>query len=251
MVISCLIAQLSVSYAAPPVCNTVRVNGTVDWHPIIVRFDNSTKVRGIAPEVAAEVFRRIAIPMNVEPLIPWKRLFRKMDKGELDVVLGVYWTAERDRKYGYSEPITKDEIAVFVRKDNQFPLKELSDLIGHHGLRPLGGSYGETFDTFVKQNNLDIKEISSSTPQGIMRMLAIGRADYVVLSRYDGVADVRAIGKIGEIVDLPWPVASNDIHFLFSRKSPCIKLLERVNTVIRSLKEEGFIKKIETKFLNP
>ncbi len=241
---------VGMSHAASTTCDTIRVGGANNWYPVFIRTDDATNVYGIAPEVAAKVFRQIGVKLRILPYRPWKRMFRQMDNGNLDAVLGVYWTSERAEKYDYSDPVGKDEIAIFVRKDHQFTLKGLKDLIGRKGLRPLGGSYGETFDKFAKQNNLDIEQIPSSAKQSIMKMLVAGRTDYAVLGRYDGFAHIRSLGVVGEIVDLSWPVVTNDVHFLFSRKSPCIKLLPKVNAAIRSLREEGFLKFVEAKYLN-
>ncbi len=226
-------------------CKSVRINGSSEWYPVSMFSEDTQELHGLALDVAREVFRRLNTPVTVEPKAPWKRMLHQLGNGDLDILLGAYWTQERAHTYRYTDPIFKDEIAVFVRKGQEFPLDELDDLIGLVGLRPLGGSYGEEFDLFAKKY-LFFHEVAEDH---VLNLFASGRADYVVLGRFDGVHDLREAGELDRIVDLPWPVSSNNVHFMLSNISPCNSLLEDINKVIRDLHEEGFIKELEAQYL--
>ncbi|WP_419905154.1 substrate-binding periplasmic protein [Kiloniella sp.] len=235
----------SVVFADGRSCTSVRINGSSEWYPVSMYSEDTKKFHGLAIGVAREVFRRLKIPVTVEPKLPWKRMLKQLRNGDFDLLLGGYWTQERALIYSYSDPILKDEIAVFVRKGEEFPLVELADLIGRVGLRPLGGSYGEKFDRYAKIY-LSFHEVPEDLS---ITLLGAGRADYAVLGRYDGVHQLRETGELDRIVDLPWPVASNDVHFMLSNLSPCTNLLEDINKVIRDLHEEGFIQELEAQYL--
>lgn len=230
-------------------CSSVKVSGANNWFPVIMRTEDAESVHGLAPDVAYEVFGRLDIDVIVDPDRPFKRLLVQLERGELDVILGAYWNRERAEKYYYSEPFATDEIAIFVRKEHSFPLQSLGDLIGRLGIRPLGGSYGQRFDAYAAEH-LDIEQIATTGENTIIVMLGAGRADYAVLGRFDGIADIRDSGLVGKVIDLPWPVASNDVHFLFSRKSDCAERLDEINQMIRTLREEGFIDSFNQKYLN-
>ncbi|MEH6631649.1 MAG: transporter substrate-binding domain-containing protein [Halopseudomonas aestusnigri] len=235
----------SVVFADGGKCKSVRINGSSEWYPVSMFSEDAQELNGLALDVAREVFRRLKLPITVEAKMPWKRILHHLSNGDLDLLLGAYWTQERALNYSYTDPIFKDEVAVFVRKGEEFPLEELGNLIGRVGLRPLGGSYGEEFDLFAK-TYLFIHEVPEDHT---LKLLASGRADYVVLARYDGFDDLRETGDFDRIVDLPWPVASNNVHFMLSNISPCNYLLEDINKVIGDLHKEGFIKELEVQYL--
>lgn len=226
-------------------CTSVRINGSSGWYPVSIFFEDTQKLEGLALDVAREVFRRLEIPVTVEPKTPWKRMLKQLRNGDLDILLGAYWTEERALTYSYSDPIFKDEIAEFVPKGEEFPLDEFGDLIGRIGLRPMGGSYGEEFDRYAKANLFFHESVEDFS----LTLLGAGRADYVVLGRYDGIHQLRETGELDRIVDLPWPVVSNNVHFMLSNISPCNSLLEDINKVIRDLHDEGFIKELEAQYL--
>ncbi|WP_417452742.1 substrate-binding periplasmic protein [Kiloniella sp.] len=226
-------------------CNAIRVNGASDWYPVLMYTEETEVHHGIAIDIAREIFRRLDVAIIDEPALPWKRMLRQLDKGELDLLLGAYWTNERAQIYGYTEPLIKDEVAIFVRKGEEFPLDGLEDLVGLVGLRPLGGSYGEKFDLYAKKY-LDIHGVKVD---GTLDLLLTGRANYAVLGRYDGIADLQETGNSNRIKDLPWPVASNNVHLMMSRASPCYYLLDDINKVIRELHKEGFTEKLEARYL--
>ncbi|MFD2205612.1 substrate-binding periplasmic protein [Kiloniella antarctica] len=235
----------SIALSDDKACTSIRINGASDWYPVLMHSKDTNKHHGIAMDVAREVFRRLDVPISDEPLVPWKRMIRQLNKGELDILLGAYWTQKRSSIYGYTEPLIKDEVAVFVRKGEEFSLNKLEDLIGFVGLRPMGGSYGEEFDLFAKKSLV----IHGVKEDGTLELLLSGRANYAVLGRYDGIADLREMGSLERITDLPWPVASNNVHFMMSRLSPCYYLLDDINRVIRDLHKEKFIEQLEAQYL--
>ncbi|WP_083921825.1 substrate-binding periplasmic protein [Kiloniella laminariae] len=231
-------------YSAPANCPTIHINGTTDWYPVIMRTESSRDLQGLAPDIAREVSRRLDVPLHVDRKLPWNRVLSQLEKGELDMLLGAYWTPERAQIYSYTEPVTTDEVTIFVRKGDEQSYRELNDLVGYKGLRPMGGSYGKDFDQYAARH-LSILEVSG---ENLIEMLAAGRADYVVLARYDGIADVFETGNTKTVIPLPWNVASNDVYFMISRASPCHALLEDINRIILELHNEGFIEKLEAKY---
>lgn len=229
-------------------CDAIRVSGANNWYPVIMRTEDDKSVHGLGPDVANAVFAALGIDVIVAKKRPWKRLMVQLDRGELDAILGAYWTSERSKRYLYSTSFAEDEIAIFVRRKSSFELTRLDDLIGRVGLRPLGGSYGEKFDRFAERY-LDIEQIATTGDNNIVVMLASGRADYAVLGRYDGIADIKATNLQDEVTDLPFSVASNSVHFLFSRKSPCVARIGEVDNILLRLRKEGTLSQLEAKYL--
>ena len=228
----------STAYAAE--CKELRLNGTNGWFPIIMRTDDGSTVEGLLPGVAADVTKRMNTPLKIEPEVPWKRLFAQLDRGDLDVVAGVYWTQERADKYIFSDPVLVDEVAIFVPKGKEFPLSSLDDLKGKVGARPFGGSYGQKFDEFAKAN-LDLREIKVRGENELIRLAADGKIDFAILGRYDGIKSAQEAGVADKVVDLEWPIASNDVYFLFSKESPCAAKVDDFNAGLKQAIAEGVV----------
>ncbi|MDE1465097.1 hypothetical protein [Spartinivicinus poritis] len=97
--------------------------------------------------------------------------------------------------------------------DNQFLFSSLVDRIGKSGVRPFGGSYGDEFDRFDREN-LNLTQIKSHYL--MMKMVQKGRVDFAIFAEFDGVDAVKSMGLSNIIVPIDHEVAQLDIYVLFS-----------------------------------
>ncbi len=236
--------------AAP--CQQVRGNGALDWYP--VHFFEGPKgpdrrAVGVAVDVARTVLEELGLRLEAGAPAPWPRSMEDLLEGRLDVLLGAYWTADRAQRLVYSAPIYREEIAVFVRRDQAFSLESLADLKDRRGLRPMGGSYGEHFDAYAREH-LEIDQVATVSTQDevILHMLNAGRADYVVLARADGRRDLGETGLTDRIVDLEQPVAVNNVHLLFGDRSHCAARIDEIDREIARLEENGTLERIARRY---
>ncbi len=226
-------------------CTSIRANGPNGWGAISQRNENGA-LSGIAVEVAEKVFSQLAVKLKLGDILPWKRQQYYLETGEIDLVIAAYYNDDRAKIFSYSDPYHTDDIRVFVHKDRLFDFKNLHSLKGKLGLRPLGGTYGNQFDKFAV-DHLNIEEYFY-TEYG-MKRLHSKRVDFLVLALLDGLLTAKKYGISANIVPLPKNVTQLPIHFLLSNKSPCIKLLERINHILTELKASHFIKNLEKKYL--
>jgi len=243
----CASAMFLGGVAQSHACSEVRVNGTDGWYPVVMRSADGGSFEGLMPQIADKAFASLDVPVSVQPNVPWNRLFVQLDRAELDVLMGVYWTEERDQAYVYSAPVIEDEVAVFVPVGKEFELGKLEDLAGKTGMRPFGGSYGEEFDKYAEAN-LDIRNIKDETGLEILNLLSEGKADYAVLGRYDGLKAVQEMGLQGKITDLAFPVASNSVYFLFSKTSDCAGLVPDFDAQLQAMKDGGQIEGLVSEY---
>lgn len=227
------------SLKAQSVCT---LNGSNDWYPI--SFMRDEKFQGVMVDVAREVAKLQGITLKIGGSRPWKRILHELEKGNLSIIAGSYFTEERAKKFAYSLSITDNNIQVFVKKGNEFSFNTLADLRGKTGLRPAGGSYGQMFDDYAKKH-LMITE--TGTGAYILKMLLASRKQYAVLARKDGLELINREFS-GKITMLPKPVVVNEVFFLFARNNPCYALLDRFNEGIQKLKEQGTISTILSQY---
>lgn len=216
-------------------CHTLSVGGADGWEPIsYIREDGQQTGLGI--DILQDYTKRHAIRLNRQLDIPWTRSLQMLQNGELDVLSGAYFTHERDQIYLYSTAYANDDIMVFQHRDRDFVVKDLDDLTDYRGARPQGGSYGDYIDQFAEQK-LDM--IFSPTGNRIFDVLLTGRVDYVMLGRFDGMTNIHRDNLSDEIKVVEPPVDRNEVHFLFSRKSPCVHHIANINLLIEKLEENG------------
>ena len=197
------------------------------------------------PDVVRKLIRDESLPITMaDKPVPWKRLFSELEKGELGMVGGGYENADRKRKFLLSQPVTGDNIHVFVNKDNDFIYEQVSDLIGKKGLRT-PGSMGEGFDNYAKENLV----LKITKGKVLFRMLMANRADYAVTSKklseelLSHNPDYRS-----KVIMKKIPVAKNGIHFVIGKNTRCADMLDKINMGISKLKESGVIEGIVNRY---
>jgi polar amino acid transport system substrate-binding protein len=228
-------AKLPRDIPATTHCPKLSVGGADGWEPITYIRENGDQ-DGLAIDILRNYASRSKLRLDVNLDIPWPRAIQMLAKGELDVIAGAYFTAERHQTYFYSLPFANDDIIVFQRSDSQFPVVGLRDLVGYRGARPQGGSYGDYIDRFA-QDHLDM--IFSPTGNRIFDVLMNGRVDYVMLGRFDGMSNIYRDQLTDEIKAVEPPIDRNKVYFMFSRKSPCMEHVRYLNLLIEELSEDG------------
>lgn len=232
-------APRSTESQSPFTCHTLSVGGANGWEPIsYVREDGQHTGLGI--DILQDYAKHHNIRLKRHLDIPWTRTLQMLRKGELDVLTGAYFTNERDQSYFYSAPFANDDIMVFQHRERDFAVKDLNDLIGHRGARPQGGSYGEYIDQFAEQR-LDM--IFSPTGDRIFDVLLSGRVDYVMLGRFDGMTNLHRDKVVDQIKMIEPPIDRNEVYFLFSRQSPCMRHVKNINLHIEKLAQDGTLAK--------
>ncbi len=223
-------------------CDVLKVGSTQDWHPVTYIDSQSGAVRGIANDLARLLGQELGIPVEIDIETPWSRMLHNVQSGELDMVSALYWTSERDRRYLYTQPYFVNQARVFVPKGKEFPFSQLADLKGRTGVVPLGGSFGEEFDTFRVEHKLKLIAVERKERKG--KMILAGRADYFIHDYLDGISYLKRYDLMEEIVALPHPISTTEVYFAFLRQSPCVELLPRINRIIDKAKSDGTLQSI-------
>lgn len=220
-------------------CPVLSVGGADGWEPITFIEDNGRQ-SGLGIDVLRAYAQQNDIQLELQLDIPWNRSLQMLANNELDVIAGAYFTAERDQTFIYSRPFAHDDVMIFQHRDNRFPVSDLHDLIGYRGARPQGGSYGDHIDKFAEQR-LDM--MYSPTGNHIFNVLLSGRADYVMLGLYDGMANIYRDKLRDTIIPAEAPLVRNDVHLMFSRGSSCVRHIKNINLLIEKLDQDGTLER--------
>ncbi|WP_428526434.1 substrate-binding periplasmic protein [Roseibium sp.] len=240
---------LFASVSAYASCDVLKVNGANEWRPFSWRTPELGEMKGIFPAITHHVSETVPVRSEYGPDLPWNRLFALLEHGSIDVLAGAYLSAERQAKFELSHPVHEDEVAVFIRAGMKAKPDGLDGLIGLRGRAPYGVHLGEDNNKFAA-DNLVIDSQSLDDIAGDLEMLTDGRFDYILMSRSYGKKAVSTFGFDGQIEDVPWTAARRSVHFMFSKKSPCVNLLPEFNAVIDEQLQTGFLDEFQTGFDN-
>ncbi len=244
-VLCLLVVFTGLAYAQE--CEVLRAGSTHGWLPVAYLVEETGETPGIAHDLLRYIGEQLNIPVEIDAKVPWKRMLAYLESGKLDLCAAIYWTEERDKIYKYTVPFYTNEARVFVKKGNEFEFDSFDDLIGLRGGIPSGGSFGNEFDTFAKENNLKLEGVKTKE-QRVTKLLA-GRNDYFLQDYLDGMLYLKQEGLQDQVVALPHPVATTEVYFAFSRQSPCVELVPQVNEIIEKAKEDGTIQTIVDKYI--
>ena len=239
-IFTCVLFFLLASTIYAHSCDELNVSGAIDWRPVAY-LDGKIK-RGFAYDVIKMIGKDMNISITIQKEnYPWKRMLDQVKFGELDAVTGIYWTQERSKKYYFSEPFAKVENVIFVKKGKEFPFEKFEDLIGRQGGNVLGGAIGGGFDEF-KKKYLNIQEVPHNKMS--FQKLILDRIDYIPLNYFEGIGLIKELGLVDKISILPKPLTSSPLRIAFSKKSPCVNLLLKINEIIQCRKKDGSIDRL-------
>ena len=240
-----------VSIFSLPLCNSVSAEKIVfltlekDIPPNVYNEDGILK--GIYVEIIQEVCSKLDMEAEFQRY-PWKRCVEYIKRGRGDAIFPPIYTEERnDFLYFPKVPMTSKKVAVFVRSQSNIRIENVSDLKNITIGVNRGYSYGEKFDSYQ-----GLKKVYSNNIDTQVNMLIFNRFDaaiavkapFMFVSKKMGLADKIKVAYI--ISEVPSYVA-----FSKATGNKGKLMSEKFSQVLRHLKREGVIQKIENKYVTP
>ncbi|MBH3392216.1 transporter substrate-binding domain-containing protein [Pseudomonas putida] len=196
------------------------------------------QVRGLAPTVVRELFARMGYDVQTVVLGNWKRCLMDAAAGRVDVVLA-YNSDQRDQRMHFStEPVVREEVAVFYNRKRPVQFQQLEDLAGYRGGLLYGESYGAEFDRFVARHQ-NIERVSSS--QQNFGKLIRGRIDYVIQERRTGQLFIEHLPGAQDIRVLPSALSVDYLRVAVSRQSPLSQHMDEIDAQLWRMNQAGEI----------
>jgi len=234
LVMTCtLLLTSAASYAAPLV-----VSGNPQAPPIV--WEKSGELTGIGPQLVGSFLDQEKIEYTIQQKGSWAEVQSKAKSGTVDIIVAAYDNEERREYLEYSIPYIKSPVVIVVKKGAVFPLNSWNDLAGKKGLANTGESFGEKFDTFIKEK-LDVTTMSY---ERAFSMLWNDRADYLVIDLYPAVIYAKMLGAENKIEYLDNPVTIQNFHITIAKSSPYKSLIPKINAYIKQMQDKGEIKKM-------
>ncbi|MDD2274330.1 MAG: transporter substrate-binding domain-containing protein [Candidatus Pacebacteria bacterium] len=230
-IIASLIALIVCGHAITNQERVIVISGHYDWKPVM--WQQGDEIVGIGPDICKSIFTDMGMKSVSRYVGSWEQVQQKARNGEIDVIVALYKTEEREEYLYFSDPYTVDPISVFVKEDNEFNPQEKEDLLGKKGIVTIGDSYGQEIDDMITSKMLDVVEVN--TPQEAFSMLIEERADYFLYSTYAGErSSFEGIRDAGII-------ANQYFYIGISKNSPIAGKLPEINRILEEYKQNGII----------
>ena len=101
---------------------------TVNWEPY---YGESLKEGGVISDIVMSAFEQVGHKAKVA-FVPWRRALKLVKDGQRDVVMGAYFSKERDKIYVYSQSIYEVEVGLISKKpDGIDRYNDLTDLASY------------------------------------------------------------------------------------------------------------------------
>jgi polar amino acid transport system substrate-binding protein len=224
----------SVAFAAQD-CAKITATGHPQY-PVIA-YQDGDAIAGAAPMLVEAIAKGLNVPLEAKASGSWADAQAAARDGKADMIFGIYYNDERAQYLDYVQPpFMYDDVAIFVAKGKAFPFTGQNDLIGKKGVTNEGESYGDAFDTFMKEK-LDVARTAGI--DAAFAALLDGKADYLIAGYYPGLAEASKSGVKDKVEVLDQALLTAEMFVAFSKKSPCTGLAGKFGQGIAEATTDG------------
>ena len=219
----CLLAGLLLAampaLAADEPCKQLLISGNPEYPPYLWRDPaDESRLIGANAEMMQLLSKEIGVPVSVKYAGPWGRVQEETRHGKVDMIAGAFFTLPRLEYMDYFQPpIATTRTVIWTQDTKGIKYRKWSDLSRLKGITVINNSFGEAFDTYAKKH-LDIYKVASV--ESALKMLGLGRADYVIYEEAPGLAYAAKLGVRG-LKAATVPITNEDLFLTLSHKSVC------------------------------
>ena len=179
-------------------------------------------------------------------IYPWRRAQALVSRGEADLLVGPYKSAERQLTMAFgARPFFQDQVVFYARADKA-PVWD-GDYAALRGKRIVtlnGWIYGSAFSRALAGLQVSV----ANTVENGLNMLAYGRVDLFASNRRDTDPVIRALALHNKVVALAPLIDVQDAYFAFPLGERFDPLRLRFDQVMQDLAARGELQKLARRF---
>ncbi|MCA1177950.1 MULTISPECIES: ABC transporter substrate-binding protein [unclassified Pantoea] len=204
------------------------------------------KIEGFMPDVAAEVAKREHLDIQYSA-IPFSTLIQSVIAGKIDmIVAGMTPTEERAKRITFSQPVTAFGAGLIVRDDNKKTFNSWQDLKGE----VVGTMAGTDYTQSLMASGIAKEVKVYDSPADMTRDLSLGRVaaglnDYPILKAQEKAGGLKGM----HVVDGYKPETVSPMAFGVKKGNDA--LMAQINSALTSMKDDGTLQTIKTKWGMP
>lgn len=201
-------------------CDRLVITGSPDAPPLLWRApQDPTHLIGATADVLQQVAKDLGLKIDL--LYGGKRAaaLDEVRSGRMDILADAPLNLGELQTLDYIHPaLMQLDYLVWTRKDSALVYSTAADLHGHPGAVSERARLSADFDTFASQQ-LSLQRLPTLTPA--FQKLLLGEVDYVLASRYSGMAMAHSLGMSNDLVARDVPIDQPGLYLAISHNSAC------------------------------
>lgn len=248
---SLVLASLA-SLAAPALwaaasCEKLVATGYPEQPPYLWRdAKQPARLVGVAADLADQIGKRLGVKIEVLDSGSASQALADVQSGRVDLLLGTALKVAHLDSMDFVHPaLLEMPSVIWLRKDAAFAYQGWNDLRGRNGVRLAGTRADDQFEGFARAN---LMLESVDTPRQAFEQLQQGKADYVLVERYQGAAAVASLGLGESVQAVEAPLFAESRYLALSHNSACneAKLRGQLAIALTELAGSGSSRLIES-----
>ncbi len=195
---------------------------------------------GYNVELTQAVARVMGLDINIR-LASWGEMRQALQRGNIDLLMGMAHTQERLKLVDFSIPHAKVHQSIWVRKEN-LGIRSLADLAGKEVIV----MKGSVMHDFMLEREIPANLFLVQTLADALNLLAAGRHDCALVAKLPGEYLLSEL-QLDNIHPIAKPLIAQDYGFAVSKGNQ--ELLARFNEGLALLKKSGEYRRIREKWL--
>lgn len=219
----------------------------IEQYPPFNYQENGT-FKGVSFDVMKEAFHRMGVELKVSQY-PWARILQLIRDGEIDAIMTVYKSKEREEyMYFPEEAVSEDVQTFYVKEGSKFFYTDKKSLTSIKLGIMRGYSYGDEFDQSIKKKEFRTEAVDSQE-QNIKKLLN-NRIDAFLESNYVTAYNLNQMG-IKEGIVAAGQFRVTKLYVTFTKKRNISQAdLDGFDKAVKSIKDDGTYQKIVDQYLN-
>ncbi|AZF28081.1 MULTISPECIES: ABC transporter substrate-binding protein [unclassified Pseudomonas] len=201
-------------------CERLVITGSPDAPPLLWRDpQDPTHLIGATADVLQQVATDLGLKIDL--LYGGKRSLAldEVRSGRMDMLADAPLNLGELQTLDYIHPaLMQIDYLVWTRKDSSLVYSIAADLQGHKGAVSERARLSAGFETVASQQ-LTLQRLPGLTPA--FQKLLLGEVDYVLASRYSGMAMAQTLGMSDDLVARDIPIDQPGLYLAISHNSAC------------------------------
>ncbi|WP_010097217.1 transporter substrate-binding domain-containing protein [Ornithinibacillus scapharcae] len=202
--------------------------------------EGSEELTGYNVEVFREIAKRLDVDVKFE-VMGFDSMLSALQSGRVDIIQAGPREASKE-KFAFSEPVKYSYATMIVRADDLSGIHTLEDLKG----KKAGGAATTVYSDIARKFGAEVITYGNVTNDAYLRDVHNGRTDVVINDYYLQKLAITAFPEFNITLhpELRFHPTTNNVVM----QKEATVLLEKVNEVIKEMKEDGTLTEISAEF---
>lgn len=209
-------------------------------YPPYEYLDENGQPAGYNVDLTRAIAKQLGISVDIQ-LGPWGEIRRKLENGEIDLVQGMFYSAERDKIFDFTDAHTLISHVVSARQETPF-VTSLEELAG----KTTVVMKGDIMHDLAVKVGLKSQLLLAETQQEALSLVASGDAEYALAARIPALFWINKEQISGLKVGSKSFISA---ELCYASKHANTDILNKFSHALLNLKADGSYRKIHQKWL--